>query len=53
MKKHTNIGFSGRDSSNYLISTYGSKAGLFEGNLFWIGWCDTLTFILEEELIQY
>ena len=36
-----------------LVQPYGSKAGLFKGNLFWVGQCDTSTFILEEKLIQY
>ena len=26
---------------------------LFQGNLFWVGEYDGLTFILEEKLIQY
>ena len=36
-----------------LVQPYGLKAGLFKGNLFWVGQCDTSTFILEEKLIQY
>ena len=37
-----------------LFQLYGTNAGLFEGNLFWVGQCDRfLTFILEEELIKY
>ena len=39
------IGPSGRDR--------GSKAGLFEGNSFWVGQCDLLTFMLEEELYNF
>ena len=31
----------------------GTKAGLFEGNLFWLGQFQPSTFILKEELIQY
>ena len=37
-----------------LFRLYGSKAGLFEGNLFWV--CQyhlPPTLILEEELIRY
>ena len=36
-----------------LFQLYGSKAGGFEGNLFWVGQYDTPIFVLEEELIQY
>ena len=46
MKKlymHTIIGSSGRDCVlTILFQLYGSKAGLFEGNLFWVGQCDPL-----------
>ena len=57
MKKsymHTIISASRRDCALVtLIQIYGSKAGFFEGNLFWVGKYDPPTFILEEELIQY
>ena len=36
-----------------LFQLYGSKTGLFEGDLFWVGQYDPPTFILEERLIQY
>ena len=36
-----------------LFQLYDPKAGLFEGNLFWVGQYDPSTFILEEELNQY
>ena len=36
-----------------LFQLYDSKAGLFEGNLFWVAQYDPPTFILEEKLIQY
>ena len=36
-----------------LFQLYGSKAGLFDSNLFWVGHCTPPTFILEEQLIQY
>ena len=56
MKKpytRTIIGSSGRDCVLIILfQLYGSKAGLFEGNLFWVGQYEPLTFILEEELIQ-
>ena len=48
---HTIIGSSGRDSA--LVQIYASKAGLFEGNLFWVGYYDPPTFKLVEELTQY
>ena len=48
------IGSSRKDS--VLITSfqlYGSKAGLLQGNLFWVGQYDSPSFILEEKLIQY
>ena len=45
---------SGRDC--VLITLFrliGSKAGLFGGNLFWVGQYYHPPFILEEKLIQY
>ena len=36
-----------------LFQFYGSKAGLFDGNLSWEGQYDLPTFLLEEELVQY
>ena len=60
MKKpymHTIIGFSGRGCVLIIIfQLCGSKAGIFEGNLFWVGQCDpqpSYWIILEEELIHY
>ena len=60
MKKpytRTIIGFSGRRCVLIIIfQLYGSKAGIFEGNLFWVGHCDpqpSYWIILEEELIHY
>ena len=57
MKKssmHTIIGSSGSNCVLIILSQlYGSKAGLFEGNLFWLGQFDPPTFIMEEELIQF
>ena len=49
------IGSSGRDCVlTTLFQFYGSKAGLFESNLFWVGqYYSPSTFTLEEELIQY
>ena len=35
-----------------LFQLYDFKAGLFEGNLFWVGQYDSPTFVLEEELVQ-
>ena len=50
----TVIGSFGRDCIlAILCQHYGSKARLFEGNLFWVGQYDPPTFILEEELNQY
>ena len=52
----TVIGSSGRDSVLInLLQLYGSKTGLFKSNLFWAGqyYPHPLTFILEEELIEY
>ena len=50
----TNLGSSGRDCVLIILfQLYGSKAGLFEGNLLWPGQYDPPTFILEKELIQY
>ena len=58
MKKpymHTIIGSSGRDCVLIILfQLYGSKARLFEYNLFWVGQYNlSSTLILEEELIQY
>ena len=52
---HTILGSSGRDCVLIILfQLYDSKSGPFEGNLFWVGLCDTPpTFKLEEELIQY
>ena len=51
---HKNIDSSGRDCVLVaLFQLYGSKAGLFEGNLIWMGQYDPPTLILEEELTQY
>ena len=48
------IGPSGRDCVLItLFQLYGSKAGLFEGNSFWVGQCDLPTFMLEEELYNF
>ena len=45
---------SGRDCSLIILfHVYASETGLFQGNLFWVGEYDALTFILEEKLIQY
>ena len=50
----TIIGSSGRECALVILfQIYGSKAGLFEGNLLGVGQYDTPTFTLEEELIQY
>ena len=51
----TIIGSSGRDYVLIILfQLHGSKGGLFESNLFWVGQYDPpSTFILEEELIQY
>ena len=51
----TIIGSSGRDCVLIIIfQLYGSKAGLFEGNLFWVGQYDPHpTVILDKELIEY
>ena len=50
----TILGSSGSDQVLIILfQLYDSKAGLFEGNLFWVGHCDPSTFILEEELNQY
>ena len=48
------IGSSGRDYVLIILfQIYGSKAGLFESNLFWVGQYDSLSplsnFILGEE----
>ena len=49
----TNIGSSGRDCVLIIsIQLYGSKAGLTEGNSFWVGQYGTPSFILEEDIIQ-
>ena len=40
-------------STNIFLQLYVCKAGLFKGNLFWLGQYDPTTFILEEELIHY
>ena len=50
------IGYSGRGCVLIIVfELCGSKAGLFQVNLFWMGKYDPLrpTFILEEKLIQY
>ena len=53
----TIIGFSGRGCVLIIIfQLCGSKAGIFEDNLFWVGQCDpqpSYWIILEEELIHY
>ena len=50
----TILGSSGSDCVLIILfQLYDSKAGLFEGNLFWMGHYDPSTFILEEELNQY
>ena len=36
-----------------LFQLYGSKAGLLDSNLFWVGHFTPPAFILEEQLIQY
>ena len=48
----TIIGSSGRNFVLIILfQLYGSKAGLFEGNLFWVGQHDPPpTFMLEEKL---
>ena len=49
---HTIIGSSRRECVLVILfQLYGSRAELFEGDLFWVG--QPPTFILEEELIQY
>ena len=57
MKKlymRTIIGSSGSDCVFViLIHFYGSKTGVFDSNLFWVGQYDLPTFTLGEELIQY
>ena len=52
---HTIIGSSGGDCVLIILfQLYGTKAGLFEGNLSWVGQYDHFpTFILEEELMKY
>ena len=52
---HTIIASSARDHVlMILFRRYGSKAELFEGNLFWVGQDDHFpNFIFEEELIKY
>ena len=50
------IGYSGRGCVLIIVfELCGSKAGLFQVNLFWMGKYDPLrpTVILEEKLIQY
>ena len=51
----TTICSSGKDCGlTILFQFYGSRAGLSESNLFWVGQYDPpKTFILEEKLIQY
>ena len=48
-------GSPGRDCDLIILfQLYGTKAGLFEGNLFWVGQYDHFTiFRLEEEPIRY
>ena len=49
----TITGSSGRDCVLFILfHLYSSKAGFFEGNLFWVGQYDPPNFVLEEELIQ-
>ena len=51
---YTIIGSSGRDCVLIILfQLYGSKAGLFEDNLFWLDQYDHPNVILKEELIQY
>ena len=53
---HIIIASSGRDCILIILfRLYGSKAGLFEGSLFWMSQYEPpITFIFEEEeLIQY
>ena len=51
---HTITGSSGREYVLIILfQLYGSEAGVFEDNLFWVGQYDPPTFILEKELIQY
>ena len=51
---HKNIDSSGRNCVLVaLFQFYCSKAGLFKGNLFWMGQYDPPTLILEEDLTQY
>ena len=54
----TIIGSSGGDCVLMIVfQIYGSKAGLFESNFYWVGQCDPplppSTLVLEEELTQY
>ena len=50
----TVIGSSGRDCVLIIsFELYGSNAGLFESNLFWVGHYDPLSTFILEELIQY
>ena len=50
----TIIGCSGSDCVLIvLLQLDDPKAGLFEGNLFWVGHYNPLTFVMEEELNQY
>ena len=51
----TIISSSGRDYVLIILfQLYGTEAGLFEGNFFWVGQYDHFpTFILVEELIRY
>ena len=56
LKSHTCsvIGSSERDCVLIILfELYGSKAGLFESNLFWVGHYDPLSTFILEELIQY
>ena len=52
---HKIICSSGRDCVLIILfQLYGSKAGLFDDSLFWVGQYDSLpTFILAEKLMQY
>ena len=57
MKKphmRTIIGYSRRNCILItLFQLYSSRAGVFEGDLFWVGQYEPQTLTLEEELTQY
>ena len=47
---HSITGSSGRNCVLIIFfQLYGSNAGFFEGNIFWLGQYDPQTIILEEE----